>query len=77
MCQNASDNALERADSPAALVCREDDKGRYMTYKILAGVVLLVVVVLVALEVRATGCYERTFNASHDKVWRVRNDAIR
>lgn len=47
-----------------------------MTYKILAGVVLaLVVVVVVALEVRATGSYERTFNASHDKVWRVWNDA--
>ena len=54
----------------AALVGREDDKGRYMTYKILAGVVLaLVVVVVVALEVRATGSYEHTFNASHDKVW--------
>jgi len=30
--------------------------------------------VLVALEVRATGSYERTFNASLDKVWRVWND---
>lgn len=76
MCQNASGKVLERADSQAALVWREDDRGRYMTYKILAGVVLaLVVVVVVALEVRATGSYERTFNASHDKVWRVWNDA--
>lgn len=72
MCQNASGKVLERADSQAALVWREDDRGRYMTYKILAGVVLaLVVVVVVALEVRATGSYERTFNAPHDKVWRV------
>ena len=51
---------------------REDDKGRHMIYKILGGVVLaLVVLVLVALEVRTTGSYERTFSASHDKVWRV------
>jgi len=56
-------------------VWREDDKGRHMIYKILGGVVLaLVVLVLVALEVRTTGSYERTFNASNDKVWRVWND---
>ena len=47
-----------------------------MIYKILGGVVrALVVLVLVALEVRATGSYERTFDASSDKVWRVWNDA--
>ena len=46
-----------------------------MIYKILGAVVLaLGVLVLVALEVRATGSYERTFNASLDKVWRVWND---
>lgn len=47
-----------------------------MIYKILGGVGLaLVVLVLVALEVRATGSYERTFNASRVKVWQVWNDA--
>ena len=47
-----------------------------MIYKTLGGVVLvLVVLVLVALEVRTTGSYERTFDASHDKVWRVWTDA--
>ena len=47
-----------------------------MIYKILGAVVLaLAVLVLVALEVRTTGSYERTFNASQDKVWRVWNDA--
>ena len=52
-----------------------DDKGRHMIYKILGGVVLtLVVLVLVALEVRSTGSYECTFNASQDKVWRVWKD---
>jgi len=46
-----------------------------MVYKILGGVVLaLVVLVFVGLEVRTTGSYERTFNASPDKVWRVWND---
>jgi len=47
-----------------------------MIYKVLGGVVLaLVVLVLVALEVRTTGSYERMFNASQDKVWRVWTDA--
>jgi uncharacterized protein YndB with AHSA1/START domain len=47
-----------------------------MIYKILSAVVLgLVVLVLVALEVRTTGSYERTFNASQDKVWFVWTDA--
>jgi uncharacterized protein YndB with AHSA1/START domain len=47
-----------------------------MMYKILGGVVLaLAVLLLVALEVRTTGSYEHTFNASQDKVWRVWNDA--
>ncbi|HXP72388.1 MAG TPA: SRPBCC domain-containing protein [Candidatus Dormibacteraeota bacterium] len=46
-----------------------------MIYKILGGVVLaLVVLVVVGLEVRTTGSYERTFDASRDKVWRVWND---
>lgn len=48
------------------------EKRRHLVYKILGGFVLtLVVVVLVALEVRTTGSYERTFDASSDKVWRV------
>jgi hypothetical protein len=47
-----------------------------MIYKILGGIVLaLVALVLVALEVRTTGSYKRTFNASQDNVWRVWNDA--
>jgi len=46
-----------------------------MIYKMLGAVVLaLAVLVLVGLEVRTTGSYERTFNASQDKVWRVWND---
>jgi uncharacterized protein YndB with AHSA1/START domain len=46
-----------------------------MIYKILGAAALaLVVLVLVALEVRTTGSYERTFNAPADKVWRVWND---
>jgi uncharacterized protein YndB with AHSA1/START domain len=46
-----------------------------MIYKILSGVILaLVALVLVALQVHATGSYERTFNASCDKVWRVWDD---
>ncbi|HEY0702518.1 MAG TPA: SRPBCC domain-containing protein [Candidatus Acidoferrales bacterium] len=46
-----------------------------MIYKIVGGIVLaLVVLVLVALEVRTTGTYERTFNASNDQVWRMWND---
>ena len=62
---------LERANSRAGLRL-----GRHMIYKILCGVGLaLVVLVLVALEVRTTGSYERTFNASQDEVWRVWNDA--
>jgi uncharacterized protein YndB with AHSA1/START domain len=45
-----------------------------MIYKILGGVVLaLVVLVLLALEVRTTGTYERTFDASRDRVWQVWN----
>ena len=75
MCQNASGKILKLADSQAALRLAEDDKGRHMIYKILGGVVLaLVVLVLVALEVRTTGSYGRTFNAPNDKVWRVWND---
>jgi uncharacterized protein YndB with AHSA1/START domain len=54
---------------------REGEEWRRVIYKILGAVVLaLGVLVLVALEVRATGSYERTFNASLDKVWRVWND---
>jgi uncharacterized protein YndB with AHSA1/START domain len=53
----------------------DDDKGSHMIYKILGAVVLgLVVIVAIALEVRTTGSYERTFNASQDKVWQVWND---
>jgi uncharacterized protein YndB with AHSA1/START domain len=56
-------------------VWREDDKGHHLLYKILGGIVLaLVVLVLVALEVRTTGSYERTFHVSQDKVWQVWND---
>ena len=47
-----------------------------MIYKILSGVVLLLVVlVFVGLEVRTTGSYQHTFNAPQDKVWRVWTDA--
>jgi uncharacterized protein YndB with AHSA1/START domain len=53
-----------------------NDKGRPMIYKILGVIVLaLVVLVVVALEVRTTGSYERTFNASQDRVWSVWTDA--
>ena len=53
----------------------DDDKGSHMIYKILGAVVLgLVVIVAIAAEVRTTGSYERTFNASQDKVWQVWND---
>jgi uncharacterized protein YndB with AHSA1/START domain len=46
-----------------------------MIYKIVGGIVLaLVVLVIVGLEVRTTGTYERTFNAPSDKVWRVWTD---
>jgi uncharacterized protein YndB with AHSA1/START domain len=46
-----------------------------MIYKILGGIAfVLVVLVVVGLEVRTTGTYERTFNASSDKVWRVWTD---
>jgi uncharacterized protein YndB with AHSA1/START domain len=41
-------------------------------YKIVAGVVLaLAVLIFVALRVNTTGSYERTFNVSSDKIWRV------
>lgn len=47
-----------------------------MIYKILGGVVVaLVVFAILALEVRTTGSYERTFSAPQDKLWRVWNDA--
>src|ERR1700721_1752420 len=66
----------ERATTDLRNFWRENHEGRLMTHKILGGVVLaLFVLVLVALEVRTTGSYERTFNASQDKVWRVWNDA--
>jgi len=46
-----------------------------MLYKILAGTVLaLAVLTYVALRVNTTGSYERTFDASSDKLWRVWND---
>ncbi len=46
-----------------------------MIYKISAGTVLaLAVLIFVALRVNTTGSYERTFNASPDKLWRVWND---
>src|ERR1700719_2332374 len=76
MCQDSSGKVLERPDSRGCSRLGQDNKGRHMIYKILGGVVLaLVVLVLVALEVRTTGSYERTFNSSQDKVWRVWNDA--
>jgi uncharacterized protein YndB with AHSA1/START domain len=41
-------------------------------YKILAGTALaLAVLILVALRVNTSGSYERTFNASSGKVWRI------
>ena len=46
-----------------------------MIFKILGGIVLgLVVLAVLALEVRTTGSYERTFNAPNEQVWRVWND---
>ena len=46
-----------------------------MIFKILGAIVLvLVVLVVLALEVRTTGSYERTFNAPNEQVWRVWND---
>jgi uncharacterized protein YndB with AHSA1/START domain len=46
-----------------------------MIYKIAGGTVLaLTVLTFVALRVNTTGSYERTFNASSDKLWRVWND---
>jgi uncharacterized protein YndB with AHSA1/START domain len=68
---------VEGADLQLLSAWREDDddKGSHMIYKILGAVVLgLVVIVAIALEVRTTGSYERTFNASQDKVWQVWND---
>src|SRR5580692_1138058 len=64
---------------PSMIGTARSNKGRHTIYKILGGVVggvvlALVVLVLVALEVRTTGSYERTFNTSNDKVWRVWND---
>ena len=76
MCQNSPSKVLERPDSQGCSRLGQDNKGRQMIYKILGGVVLaLVALVLVGLEVRTTGSYERTFNASNDKVWSVWNDA--
>ncbi len=53
----------------------EGNKGRRIIYKILGGgvfvLVALVGLVFIALEVRTTGSYERTFNAPAEKVWRV------
>src|ERR1700740_440966 len=72
VCQNAS----VRGGSQGCSRLGQEDKGRHMIYKTLGGVVLvLVVLVLVALEVRTTGFYERTFDAPQDKVWRVWTDA--
>jgi len=46
-----------------------------MISKVSAGTVLgLAVLTLVALRVNTTGFYERTFNASPDKLWRIWND---
>jgi len=44
-------------------------------YKIFAGTVLaLAALAFVALRVNTTGSFERTFNASPEKLWRVWND---
>jgi uncharacterized protein YndB with AHSA1/START domain len=44
-------------------------------YKLVASTVLaMVVLIFVALRVNTTGSFERTFNASSDKLWRVWND---
>ena len=46
-----------------------------MIFKILGAIVLVLVVLgVLALEVRTTGSYERTFNAPNEQVWRVWND---
>ena len=43
-----------------------------MIYKILAGVVLaLGVLIFIVLRLNTTGSYERTFNTSSDKIWRI------
>jgi uncharacterized protein YndB with AHSA1/START domain len=43
--------------------------------KVLAGALLtLAVLIVVALRVNTTGSYQRTFNASADRVWRVWTD---
>jgi uncharacterized protein YndB with AHSA1/START domain len=48
---------------------------RCMIFKILGAIVLVLVVLgVLALEVRTTGSYERTFNAPNEQVWRVWND---
>jgi uncharacterized protein YndB with AHSA1/START domain len=68
---------VEGADLQLLSAWREDDddNGSHVIYKILGAVVLgLVVIVAIAVEVRTTGSYERTFNASQDKVWQVWND---
>jgi uncharacterized protein YndB with AHSA1/START domain len=50
-------------------------KVRCMIFKILGAIVLVLVVLgVLALEVRTTGSYERTFNAPNEQVWRVWND---
>lgn len=46
-----------------------------MIFKILGAIVLVLVVLgVLALEVRTTGSYERTFNAPNEQVWRVWSD---
>ena len=46
-----------------------------MVYKLSVGSVLaLAVLAFGAFRVNTTGAYERTFNASPDKLWRIWND---
>jgi len=54
---------------------QKSDKAALVIYKIFAGTALaLAVFIVVALRVNTTGSYERTFNASSDKLWRIWND---
>jgi uncharacterized protein YndB with AHSA1/START domain len=46
-------------------------------YKIFAGTALaLTLLIFAALRINTVGSYERTFNASSDKVWRIWNDPV-
>jgi uncharacterized protein YndB with AHSA1/START domain len=69
------DIRLGRESSQQRGTQQEEEMRLRMIYQLAAGTVLaLAVLTLVALRVNTTGSYERTFDASSDKVWRVWND---